>query len=136
MEGGAVHFKVPGDREREMHLLPAAPSHHFNQEYTGALSPFVVPAQPAMGKGRGLTLGDPPATPEGRTACPAPAHVQKGFSVDVADSGSWTQLSHLSSAPQPAINLSVCRIPLTCSCLLWDEVCCCFLAVLIPFRAI
>lgn len=62
-----------------MHLLPAAPSHQFNQEYTGALSPFVVPAQPAMGKGRGLTLGDPPATPEGRTACPAPAHVQKGF---------------------------------------------------------
>lgn len=39
------------EREREMHLLPTAPSHQFNQEYAGALSPIVVPAQPAMGKG-------------------------------------------------------------------------------------
>lgn len=43
--------KCRGDREREMHLLPAAPSHQFNQEYSGALPPVAVPAQPAMGKG-------------------------------------------------------------------------------------
>lgn len=122
--------------KREMHLLPAAPSHQFNQEYTSALSPVAVPAQLVMGKGRGLTLGDTPAAPEERTACPAPAHVKKGFSVDVADSGSWTRPPHVSTTPQPVINLSVCQILLTRSCLLRDETCCCSLAVLIPFRAI
>lgn len=53
-EGGAARFKVPGDRESVMHVLPAAPSHQFNQEHTGALSPIAVPAQPETGKGRGI----------------------------------------------------------------------------------
>lgn len=50
MEGGAAHFKVPGDQE--MHLLPAAPSHQFNQENASAFSPNAILAQLVMGKGQ------------------------------------------------------------------------------------